>query len=118
MNLLRNSEKDYFQKLDIKDLTDKKFKKTVESFFSTKDLKSRKLMLREDVLISDEKALATLMNKYFVNITADFDVKRDSETHSDTPTSVNSILERFHFNQSILKFRKPLIRLISFPFMR
>ena len=98
MNLLRNSEKDYFQKLDIKDLTDnKKFKKTIESFFSTKDLKSSKLMLREDVLISDEKALATLMNKYFVNITADFDVKRDSETHSDTPTSVNSILEIFHF---------------------
>ena len=35
-------------------------------------------MLREkDVVVADEKALATLMNNYFVNITADLDLKRD-----------------------------------------
>ena len=37
-------------------------------------------MLREkDVVASDEKALATLINNYFVNITADLELKRDSE---------------------------------------
>ena len=37
-------------------------------------------MLREkDVVVADEKALATLMNNYFVNITADLDLKRVSE---------------------------------------
>ena len=46
------------------------------------------------------------MNKYFVNITADLDLKRDSETLSDTSTSVSSILERFHCHQSILKIQK------------
>ena len=35
-------------------------------------------MLREkDVVVAGEKALATLMNNYFVNITADLDLKRD-----------------------------------------
>ena len=46
------------------------------------------------------------MNKYLVNITADLDLKRDSETPSDTSTSFSSILERFHYHQSILKIQE------------
>ena len=34
-------------------------------------------MLREkDVVVADEKALATFMNNYFVNVTADLDLKQ------------------------------------------
>ena len=85
----------------------KKFWKIIKRFFSNKGLHSNKLILREkDVLITDEKALATLMNKYFANITADLDLKRDSETLSDTSTSVGSKLERFHCHQSILKIQE------------
>ena len=37
-------------------------------------------MAREkDVIVANEKALATLMNNYFVNITADLDLKQDSQ---------------------------------------
>ena len=36
-----------------------------------------------------------MMNKYFENIIADLDLLRDSETLSDTSTSVSSILENF-----------------------
>ena len=63
VNLLRNTKKDYFQKLNIKDLTDnKKFWKTIKPFLSNKGLNSNKLMLREkDVVAADEKALATWM---------------------------------------------------------
>ena len=47
-------------------------------------------MLREkDVVVADEKALATLMNNYFVNLTAD--LKRDSENFHDTPAVVYNI---------------------------
>ena len=46
------------------------------------------------------------MNKYFVNITADLDLKRDRETLSDTSTSVSGILERFHCYQSILEVQE------------
>ena len=35
-------------------------------------------MLREnDVVVADKKVLATLMNNYFVSVTADLDLKRD-----------------------------------------
>ena len=82
-----------------------KFWKIIKRFFSNKGLNSNKLILREEdvLIITDEKDLTTLMNKYFVNITADLDLKRDSETLSDTSTSVSSILERFCCHQSILK---------------
>ena len=64
---LHNTKKDYFQKLNVKDLTDnRKFWKTIKLFSSNKGLNSNKLVLREkDMLISDEKASATLINKYF-----------------------------------------------------
>ena len=108
VNLLRNTKKDYFQKLNIKDLTDnKKFWKTIKPFFSNKGLNSNKLMLREkDVVVADEKALATLMNNYFVNVTADLDLKRDSENFYDTPASVYNIKKKFQDHQSVLKIKK------------
>ena len=54
-------------------------------------------MLREkDVIISDDfHASATLINSYFVNITADSDLKTYREDFYDTPTSVYSITKDF-----------------------
>ena len=64
-------------------------------------------MLREkDVVVADEKALATLMNNYFVNITADLDLKQDSEKFYDAPASVYNIKKKFQDHQSILKIKK------------
>ena len=85
----------------------KKFWKIIKPFFSNKGLNSNELILREkDVLITDQKALLTLMNKYFVNVTADLHLKRDSETLSDTSKSVSRKLERFNCQQSILKIQE------------
>ena len=115
VNPFRHTKKDYFQKRDSKDLTDKKFWKIIKPFFSNKALNSNKLILREkDVLITDVKALATLINKYFVNITADLDLKRDSNTLSDTSTSVSSILEIFHCHQSSVKIQEDFNTLDNF----
>ena len=64
-------------------------------------------MLREkDVVVSDEKALTTLMNNYFANITADLDLKRDRENLYDTPASVYNMKKKFQDHQSILKIKK------------
>ena len=81
VNLLRNTKKDYFQNLNIKDLTDKnKFWKIIKPFFSNKGLNPTKLILREkDVFIIDEKALAVLINKYVLNITTDLDLKSENQ---------------------------------------
>ena len=48
VNLLRKTKAEYFQKLNVKDLSDnRKFWKTIKSFFSNKSLNSKKLMLKE-----------------------------------------------------------------------
>ena len=52
------------------------------------------------------KGLATLMNNYFVNITADLDLKQDSENFYDTPASVYNIKKIFQDHQSNLKIKK------------
>ena len=85
----------------------KKFWKIIKPFFSNKGLNSNELILREkDASITDEKALLTLMNKYFVNVTADLHLKRDSETLSDTSKIVSRKLKRFNCQQSILKIQE------------
>ena len=85
----------------------KKFWKTIKPFYSNKGLNSNKLVLREKyVVVSDEKTLTTLMNNYFVNITVDLVLKRDSGNFYDTPTSVYNIKKKFQDHQSILKINK------------
>ena len=81
----------------------KKLWKTINPFFSNKCLNSNKLMPREkDVVVAEQKALTTLMNNYFVNVTADLDLKRDSENFYDTPASAYNIKKKFQDHQSIL----------------
>ena len=47
-----------------------------------------------------------LINKYFVNIAADLDLERDSESRSDTPTSLDSIFKRYRCYQNIQKIQE------------
>ena len=61
-------------------------------------------MLREkDVVVADEKALATQTNNYFVNITAGLYLKQN---FYDTPASAYNINKNFQYPQSILKIKK------------
>ena len=63
----------------------KKFWKIIKPFFSNIGLNSNTLIPREkDVLIIDEKAIATLMDKYFVNITADLNLRRDKTQNGNS----------------------------------
>ena len=49
------------------------------------------MLTEKYVLVPAEKALATLMNNYFVNVTGDLDLKRDGEDFYHTPASVYNI---------------------------
>ena len=57
VDLLRKTEAEYFQNLNVKDLSDnRKFWKTIKPYFSNKDLNSNRLSLKEKGnLVSDEK---------------------------------------------------------------
>ena len=46
------------------------------------------------------------MNNYFLNITADLELKRDSENVYDTPASVYNTKKNFQDHQSILEIKK------------
>ena len=74
--------------------------------FIHKGLNSNKLMLGEkDVVVSDGKALATLMNNYCF-IAADLESNRDSENFCETPTTVYNIKKKVQDHQSILNINK------------
>ena len=79
VTLLRRTKKEYFQNLNVKDLSEnKKFWKTIKPYFSNKELNSNKMLLKEKrELVSDEKQLASIMNKFFINITKSLKLKKD-----------------------------------------
>ena len=81
VNLLRKAKAEYFQKLNVKDLSDnKKFSKTLKPYFINKGLNSNKLTLKEKNGVISEKELATLMNIFFVNINEGLDIKKDNDS--------------------------------------
>ena len=81
VDLLRKTKTEYFKNLNVKDLSDSgKFWKTIKSYFSNKGLNSNRLLLKEKGnLVSDEKELATIMNNFFINITKDLELKKDTK---------------------------------------
>ena len=46
------------------------------------------------------------MNNYFLNITADLDLKRDSKNCFDTPTSVHSSMKKIQGHPTLLKIKE------------
>ena len=63
VNLLRKTKRDYFQNLNIQNLSDKgKFWKAIKPYFTNKGLNSNKLHLKEKGnLVSNEKQLVSLL---------------------------------------------------------
>ena len=57
VNLLRKNKTEYFQKLNVNDLSDnRKFWKTIKPFFRKKGLNSNKLMLKENNPLQRKKS--------------------------------------------------------------
>ena len=105
LNLLRKAKAEYFQKLNVKDLSDeRKFWKIMKLFFSNKGLNSNKLTLKENkLLITEEKEWTTVTNTFFVNITESLDLKKDNASSLNPINSenINDILERHKHHASV-----------------
>ena len=68
-------------------------------------------MLKENNrLITEEKRLATVMNTFFVNITASLDLKKDDESSLNPLDleNINDILEKYKHHPSTHKIIKLL----------
>ena len=96
MNLLHKTKTDYFQNLNIRDLSDnRKFWKTIKPFFSNKGLNSNKFLLKEKGNLA---STATIMNSFFINITKGLELKEDNESNAKT---LEDVLEAFNSHPSI-----------------
>ena len=99
---MRKTKKAYFEKLNIKEIGDNKtFWETVRPYFSDKDNKSSKITLLEnDIVIADEKRVAELMNKYFINITKNLNLKAPIINTTD---DIQSLTKNYDNHISIRK---------------
>ena len=107
VELLRKTKTEYFEKLNMKYLSDNpKFWITVKPYFSNKCLNLNKLLLKEKgSFVSDEREIATIMNNLFINITKDLQLKTDSK---DKFNNLEDILKAFESDPSIEKIKKAI----------
>ena len=104
VKLLRRTKKDYFQNLNIRDLSDnRKFWKTIKPYFSNKRLNWNKFSLKEkENLAWNEAQLATIINSFFINITG-LELKVDNEINANT---LEDVLDAFNSHPSIETIRR------------
>ena len=75
-----------------------------------------KMLLKEKgKLVSDEKQLASIMNRFFIIITKNVKLKED---RGSPPVTLNDILKKFIFHSSIDKIRKACDNNKKFSFHR
>ena len=77
----KKNKKEYFENIDVNDINyNKKFWKTIKSFFSNKGLNTNKLMLIDNNnLISEGSVFANTINQYFTNITKQMNIKKSPQ---------------------------------------
>ena len=107
VNLLRKTKTDYFQNLNIQNLSDNgKFWKTIKQYFRNEELNSNKLILKEKRnLVSNVKQLATIMNSFFINITKGLELKEDNESNANT---LEDVLDAFSSHPSFERSRRTI----------
>ena len=103
VNLLKKTKKDYFNDLNIKNITDNKaFWKTIKPYFPNKGLNSSSLILSEkNKIVTNDQGIANIMNNYFTGITSHLNLKPDQINHSENLT----IIENFKNHESIQRIK-------------
>ena len=77
---------------------------TVKPNFSNKGLNSDKMLLKKKgAFVSDEKQVASVMNKFFINITKSLKLK---EHQGNPPVAFKDIIKKFVFHRVSIKLEK------------
>ena len=107
VKLLQKTRKDFFNDLDVKRVTEnKQFWKTLKPCLTDKTLQGERITLIEnEKVVSDERELVKIFNKYFSSIVPNFDIQRPSSiTLHDDP--VLNAIKKFKNHPSILEIKK------------
>ena len=122
VSLLLQNEKDCFETLDIKTVTDNEiFWKTVAPLFFSKSKSSNKIKLsqKEKLIINDQKC-AEVFNNYFSSIVKELNIPIDQNLLNDASLFDNPIIAAIHKYErhpSILKIKEKLKNMTFFLFI-
>ena len=104
LKLLRQTKEKYFNNINVKKVSDNKtFWKSVKRFFSNKGLNSNNMLLVEGIeIVNDDGKIATIMNRYFTNITKHMNLKANEISHRE---KLVNILDTFKNHKSVQRIK-------------
>ena len=120
VNLIRQAKKQFFSNLNIHDVTDNKtFWKTVKPLLTDKVKTKSKITLIEkkykdnsteysEEIISDDKEVAEVFNKFFVNIVPDLKIPASHNCNKDfqkTNDPVLNAINKYKYHPSIVMIK-------------
>ena len=112
VSLLRKTKKAYYSNLNVKDVVDnKKFWKTIKSFFSDKSNNFENISLIENGnLLTDDFEIAETFNKYFQNLVPNLALKIPSKLLCQTPENGDEILAAIYKYQNHPSIKTILVK--------
>ena len=105
VSLLRKTKKAYYSNLNVRDIVDnKKFWKTVKSFFSDKSNNFENISLIENGnLLTDDFEIAETFNKFFQNLVPSLNLKVPSKLLCQAPENGDEVLAAIYHNHPVSK---------------
>ena len=94
-SLIRNRKRIYYNKLDIKNISDnKKFWNTVKPFFSDNTHGLHQItLINEKHVVTDNKVIAEIFNEYFITAAVNLDIEKNENYVSDDTGVSDPILK-------------------------
>ena len=104
IKLLRQTKEKYFNNINFKKVSDNNtFWKSVKPFFSNKGLNSNNILLIEgNEIVNDDGKIATIMKRYFMNITKSMNLKTNKISHRE---ELVNILDTFKNHKSVQRIK-------------
>ena len=109
----RKVKKEYYQNLNISDITDnKKFWETIKPNFSNKNKTQKIILVEKGEISSGNKKNAEIFNEYFTNVVKDLNIpaitisKKTEITNIETKDPIEKILQLYSEHPSILKIQE------------
>ena len=95
--ILKKTKTDYFNNIDVKNITDnKRFWNAVKPFFKGKSKTCNNIILNEnDEAIKDGKEIANKFNKYFENIIKNLNLKKGTVTSLESQENRRIVKTKF-----------------------
>ena len=123
ISLVRKAKKEYFDNLDLRNVTDnKKFWKTVKPFFTDKGMNHDKIILVEDdEIISENEQLSESLNNLFADAIINLNIPQYGDSTSTTNGIDDSVLraiEKYKNHPSIKLMKTNSENNVSFRFQK